>query len=192
MSAELMLRDGSVATSPDGDLDVRFEDTVNTPIDSITWRANGQATAGTYVLEVKPLNEEAEPGSYRIELERLMAVATTPEEKVDQMFMAWDRPESPGAAVAVVKDGQAVYNRGFGSANLEHGVPITPTTVFDIASVSKQFAGLAIAILATQGKIDLDARIPAESLVRLSVTVSAAFRRGGVVGIITGRAKRAR
>jgi hypothetical protein len=51
MSAELMLRYATMATDPDGDLDVRFENTINTPIDSITWRANGQAVAGTYVLD---------------------------------------------------------------------------------------------------------------------------------------------
>jgi len=75
------------------------------------------------------------------------------------MFIAWDRPTTPGVAVAVVKDGATVYERGFGSANLEYGVPITSSTVFDIASVSKQFAGLAVAMLAGQGKLSLDADI---------------------------------
>lgn len=51
MSAELMLRDPDNATSPDGDLLFRFENTVNTPIISIAWRGNGQAVAGTYLLE---------------------------------------------------------------------------------------------------------------------------------------------
>jgi CubicO group peptidase (beta-lactamase class C family) len=113
--------------------------------------------SGTYRLEVQPFVQDAEPGRYEIELERTQAAATTPEGKVDQLFLAWDRPNSPGAAVAVVKDGAAVYQRGFGSANLEHGVPITPSTVFDIASVSKQFAGIAIAMLVQEGRIDLDA-----------------------------------
>jgi hypothetical protein len=46
-----MLRDPDNATSPDGDLLFRYENTVNAPIDSITWRGNGQAIAGTYVLD---------------------------------------------------------------------------------------------------------------------------------------------
>jgi CubicO group peptidase (beta-lactamase class C family) len=113
--------------------------------------------SGTYRLEVRPISDDAEPGRYEIVLERLQAAAATPEGKVDQLFLAWDRRGSPGAAVAVVKDGEAVYERGFGYADLEHGVPITPSTVFDIASVSKQFTALAIAMLVKDGRIDLDA-----------------------------------
>ena len=55
--------------------------------------------------------------------------------KVDQLFATWDKPESPGAAIAVIKDGSVVYKRGYGSANLEYNVPITPQTVFHVASV---------------------------------------------------------
>ncbi|HEX2269664.1 MAG TPA: serine hydrolase [Pyrinomonadaceae bacterium] len=76
--------------------------------------------------------------------------------KVDQLFATWDKPESPGAAIAVIKDGAVVYKRGYGSANLEYNVPITPQTVFHVASVSKQFTAFAIALLASQGKLSLD------------------------------------
>ena len=78
------------------------------------------------------------------------------EAKVNQLFGDWDRSDSPGAALAVVKDGSVIYKRGYGSANLEYDIPITPTTVFDIASVSKQFTGMCIAMLVNQGKISLD------------------------------------
>ena len=76
--------------------------------------------------------------------------------KVDRLFETWATENTPGAALAVVRDGEVVYKRGYGTANLEHDVPITPSTVFDIASVSKQFAGLAIAMLVQQGKLSLD------------------------------------
>src|SRR5687768_10083816 len=76
--------------------------------------------------------------------------------KVDQLFATWDKPESPGAAIAVIKDGAVVYKRGYGSANLEYNIPITPQTVFHVASVSKQFTAFAIASLANQGKLTLD------------------------------------
>src|SRR5688500_973370 len=76
--------------------------------------------------------------------------------KIEQLFARWDRPDSPGAAVVVVKDGNVVYQRCFGSANLESGTPITPHTVFDVASVAKQFTGLAVAMLIEQGKLSLD------------------------------------
>ena len=76
--------------------------------------------------------------------------------KVDELFAAWDKPDSPGAAIAVIKDGAVVYKRGYGSANLEYNIPITPSTVFHVASVSKQFTAFAIALLANQGKLSLD------------------------------------
>jgi len=76
--------------------------------------------------------------------------------RVDALFAPWDRPDVPGAAVAVVKDGEIVYQRGYGIANLEYDIPITPATVFLVASVSKQFTAFAVAMLADQGLLSLD------------------------------------
>lgn len=76
--------------------------------------------------------------------------------RIDSLFAEYGRAGSPGLAVAVVRDGQVLLERGYGYANLEHAMPIGPTTVFDVASVSKQFAGLAIAMLAERGQIALD------------------------------------
>ena len=75
--------------------------------------------------------------------------------RVDSIFADFAKPGSPGAAVAVIRDGRVVLERGYGYASLEHEVPITAGTVFDVASVSKQFAGLAIAMLVDQGRIGL-------------------------------------
>lgn len=82
--------------------------------------------------------------------------AQVPVARVDSLFAAWDRPGSPGAAVAVLKDGEIVLERGYGEAQLEHGVPITPATVFHVASVTKQFTALAVALLAQRGALSLD------------------------------------
>ena len=76
--------------------------------------------------------------------------------KVDQLFTEWNNSDSPGVALAVTKDGKIVYKQGYGTANLEYDIPITPTTIFDIASVSKQFAAFAITTLAHEGKFSLD------------------------------------
>jgi CubicO group peptidase (beta-lactamase class C family) len=76
--------------------------------------------------------------------------------RVDALFAAWHRPDSPGAAVLVMRDGEVVHARGYGMANLEHGVPVRTTTVFDIASISKQFGAFALALLAADGALDLD------------------------------------
>ena len=76
--------------------------------------------------------------------------------KIDKLFVRWDRDDSPGCALAVVKDGQIVYKKGYGMANLELDVPIGPDLVFYIGSVSKQFVAFCIALLAEQGKLSLD------------------------------------
>jgi CubicO group peptidase (beta-lactamase class C family) len=76
--------------------------------------------------------------------------------RVDSLFSAWTGVGSPGAAVAVVQDGRIVLERGYGSAQLEHAVPITPTTVFHVASVTKQFTTFAVTLLADRGQLSLD------------------------------------
>jgi CubicO group peptidase (beta-lactamase class C family) len=75
---------------------------------------------------------------------------------VDKLFAKWDKPDSPGAAVAIIQDGDTVYQRGYGRANLEHAIPITAGTLFLIASVSKQFTVFLILLLAQGGRINLD------------------------------------
>lgn len=76
--------------------------------------------------------------------------------QVDKIFNQWDKPNSPGCALAVIKDGRIVYKRGYGMANLDYDVPITPSTVFYVASMSKQFTAAAIVLLVQQGKLSLD------------------------------------
>jgi CubicO group peptidase (beta-lactamase class C family) len=76
--------------------------------------------------------------------------------KVDQLFAQWDKADSPGCALAVVKDGQMIYKHGYGIANLDYGLPISSKSVFNIGSISKQFTAMSIALLARQGKISLD------------------------------------
>jgi CubicO group peptidase (beta-lactamase class C family) len=77
-------------------------------------------------------------------------------EQIDARFEHFTSSSSPGLALVVVQNGEVVLRRGYGLANLEHQIPITPSTVFDIASVSKQFTGLAISILVEEGRIGLD------------------------------------
>jgi CubicO group peptidase (beta-lactamase class C family) len=76
-------------------------------------------------------------------------------DKVDRIFAEWNTTSSPGCALAVVKDGRIVYEHGYGMANLELGVAITPQSVFDIGSVSKQITAMAILLLAQDGKLSL-------------------------------------
>ena len=63
----------------------------------------------------------------------------------------------PGLAVQIMRGDNLLYVRGFGKANVEHDIAFTPSTVSDLGSVAKQFTAFAIALLADEGKLDLDA-----------------------------------
>ena len=76
--------------------------------------------------------------------------------RVDAVFAKLNSTTSPGCAVAVLRDGRIAYTRGYGMANLDHDVVITPATVFHVASVSKEFTAAAIVLLAQDGKLGLD------------------------------------
>jgi CubicO group peptidase (beta-lactamase class C family) len=87
-----------------------------------------------------------------------MAVAQTDEkltQRIDSIFNRWDKTNSPGCALAVVKDGKIIYKRGYGMSNLEYNLAITPGSLFHVASISKQFTAAAIQRLAIEGKLSL-------------------------------------
>ena len=75
---------------------------------------------------------------------------------VDGLFTEWDKPGPPGCALAVGQDGAPIYTRGYGYANLDYGIPVTPQTVFDVGSVTKQFTAASLSMLALEGKLSLD------------------------------------
>jgi CubicO group peptidase (beta-lactamase class C family) len=78
------------------------------------------------------------------------------ERKVDQLFAAYDKTDSPGCALGLVRNGELVYKRGYGRASLEFGVPLTPQSVFYMGSVSKQFTAASVVLAAEQGYRSLD------------------------------------
>jgi hypothetical protein len=75
-------------------------------------------------------------------------------EAADAAFSPWAKPATPGCALGVLEDGRMLYSHGYGFADVEHSVPITPTTVFHVASVSKQFTAFAIYMLASVSSRD--------------------------------------
>ncbi len=76
--------------------------------------------------------------------------------KVDAIFKETNTNNKPGCAVGVIKDNQYIHNAGYGMANLEHGIKITPDSIFRIASVSKQFTAMAIALLEEKNLLSFD------------------------------------
>jgi CubicO group peptidase (beta-lactamase class C family) len=75
---------------------------------------------------------------------------------IDAIFAQYDHTNTPGCALGVFRNGGVAYSRGYGMADLNHGIPITPSTVFYAASTSKQFTAFSVALAAEQGKLSLD------------------------------------
>ncbi len=78
---------------------------------------------------------------------------------VDAVFAKLEHGKQPGCAAGVIHNGVYIHKAGYGMANLEHDIPISPASVFRTGSVSKQFTAMAIAILAERGELDLDADV---------------------------------
>jgi len=85
----------------------------------------------------------------------LAQTSSNPEKRIDSLFSKYNANTS-GVAVGIVQDGKIIFEKGYGSANLEYNIPITPKTVFNVGSVSKQFTTFSIFLLEKQGKISLD------------------------------------
>jgi CubicO group peptidase (beta-lactamase class C family) len=75
---------------------------------------------------------------------------------IDAVFADYDTTNSPGCALGVIRSGELIYKRGYGMANLEYGIALSPRSVFRTGSVGKQFTAMAIALLAEEGIISLD------------------------------------
>ena len=76
--------------------------------------------------------------------------------RIDRIFAAWDRADSPGCTVGAVQDGRFIYQRAYGMANLDYDIPNDPRLVYYVGSVSKQFTAAAIGLLVLDGRVALD------------------------------------
>lgn len=75
--------------------------------------------------------------------------------KIDSVFSKFNFG-TPGASIAVMQNGEVIFEKGYGMANLEYNIPITPQTIFHIASVSKQYAAFCMLLLEQDGKLSVD------------------------------------
>lgn len=77
-------------------------------------------------------------------------------EFVDQLMAQHNGKDRPGGVVAVIQNSEIIFAKAYGMANLSHSIPNTPETIFNLGSVSKQFTGLAFAMLAEQDSLSLN------------------------------------
>lgn len=85
-----------------------------------------------------------------------LAAMPTDRQAVDQLFAAYGKAGSPGCSLGVIRDGVFIYSNGYGLASVELGVPLSPQSVFYMASVSKQFTAASVVLAAEQGFLSLD------------------------------------
>ncbi len=78
------------------------------------------------------------------------------EEKIDEIFGDYNKPYLPGAAVMVVKNGEIIFEKGYGLADVEKKIPITAASNFRLASVTKQFTAMSILLLIDRGKLKFE------------------------------------
>src|SRR4030095_16392264 len=77
--------------------------------------------------------------------------------KVDEYVKSeMQKQQIPGVSVGVIRDGVIIFAKGYGLANVEHDVPVTPDTIFQSGSMGKQFTATAIMMLVEEGKLGLD------------------------------------
>jgi CubicO group peptidase (beta-lactamase class C family) len=77
-------------------------------------------------------------------------------DQIDSLFIEWNKPNHPGGSIGVMKNDKIVFSRSYGLASLEYLVPNSTETIFNIASVSKQFTAMGIVLLHRQGKLSID------------------------------------
>lgn len=112
------------------------------------------SVSGIHYIVIAPFKDNV--GDYTLVVNAAEAVANDPEGRVEQLVNSTlGQGVTPGVSIAVQKDGKIIYSKGFGYADLEYDIRNSPTTIFHIASVSKQFTAFAIAMLADQGKLKL-------------------------------------
>jgi CubicO group peptidase (beta-lactamase class C family) len=77
-------------------------------------------------------------------------------QQIDSLFQEWNSPNHPGGAIGIMKDGKTVFSKAYGLASLEYLVPNNNGTIFNLASVSKQFTAMGIVLLDLQGKLSVN------------------------------------
>jgi len=88
---------------------------------------------------------------------RFTVAQESPGDRIDAFVRdEMQRQHLPGVAIGVIKNGALVKAQGYGVANLEHGVPVGPTTIFQSGSLGKQFTAVAVMLQVEDGKLSLD------------------------------------
>ena len=136
--------------APGGRLRARFE---GPGVGALRFSAFSSDT-GTMVVEVTSPSGRA--AGYALTLLRQEPLARDPARRADQLLARYDAPGMPGGEVRVWRAGRVLYSKGFGMADLRHGIPYRDDTPTNLGSTSKQFTAFAVLLQAERGKLSLD------------------------------------
>ncbi len=89
--------------------------------------------------------------SYAQQAQKTQATAA----EIDAVFSQWNTPDKAGIAVGIVSDGKTIYTKGYGLANMEHNIPIVPSTKFYVGDIAKEFTVYSILLLEERGKLSM-------------------------------------
>ena len=128
------------------------------PHPGVTSRAAAVALLLTLFAAAPPAHAQQAQGAANEArtLARPLAVTDSVEAAVDRVFAAYNHTGAPGCAVGVTRNGALVLAKGYGMANLDHGLAIRPTSVFETGSVAKQFTAATIVLLEQEGILSLE------------------------------------
>lgn len=101
------------------------------------------------ILVAGVLTGQAAAASFQLDVEARKKIEAEAQRLIDEHH-------TPGIGVGIMSDGEIIYAKGFGMANLETGTKVTPDSVFVIGSNTKQFTAVAIVLLSEQAKLRLD------------------------------------
>ncbi|MBU6365563.1 MAG: beta-lactamase family protein [Gemmatimonadetes bacterium] len=109
---------------------------------------------GAMLVEVTAPSRRA--AGFALTLLRQEPPARDPARRADQLLARYDAPGVPGGEVRVWRNGRVLYSKGFGMADLRHGIPYRTTTPTNLGSTSKQFTAFAVLLQAERGKLSLE------------------------------------
>lgn len=132
----------------------RVVSTIDEPAEGLEHFQFETDAEGDWQIQVIPFEEGS--GDYTILLSLVEPLATDARKLADQLLSAYDRKDSPGAVVSVWRDGETIFSKAYGMANLAYDIPWEVDTRTNIGSTSKQFTAFAIMLLVERGELSLD------------------------------------
>ncbi len=162
---DLKLKKGTIVLLKVTDLDIAMEFTVVSPDGNIVEQINNADTGdylifespmnGNYQFYIRIIDDECASGKYSLSAS-FISPNKTRLEQIEELIQLLERPGRAGTAISIIENGQSIFEHYFGYSNAEDKVKNNSETVFELASVSKQFTAMAIAILAEQQKLSVD------------------------------------